>query len=167
MKPSMKHAVKTVSALFVGGLLFLGDGTARADTPAQVQQALRLVCDRSAASYSRRDLAGYMAMYAPNCIITSASGKSATFLQFQAGTAREIAGKTMGVTRYTVQYVTVQGDRAQARITRHFVKHFPTHKPAYTFTYDVVENASWIKQPTGWRMTAVQMLRDVQTYQRN
>lgn len=141
----------------------------RADTPAQVQKAIQAVCDHSVASTARRDLAGFMAMYAPDFTASNISGRKSNYRQIQAGVASTFARNDYhGVGHCTVSQVVPLGNQARALLHWHYttVHTRSASAPAYTYTRDYVEQSVWKKLPNGWHETSSQMAHDVIDYRR-
>lgn len=142
---------------------------ARADTPAQVQKAIQAVCDRASASVTRRDLAGFMAMYASGFKGSTVSGWKVDFRQVQAGSANTLAESNCRyVSHCMVSPVMLVGNQARTVLRWHYVEHHgrSASAPAYMYVRDDVEQTVWKKLPSGWHQTSSQVLRDVNDYRR-
>lgn len=142
---------------------------ARADTPAQMRQAIQAVCDRAAASYGRRDLAGFMAMYSPDLLVRNVEGNPATFRQLQSGLKILLARNGPNATgRCTVSQVTPQGLGARAVLHWHYLIHRPRSKsaPAYTIMRSYEATAVWKKLPGGWKEASADVTHNVIEYKR-
>lgn len=147
------------AALSAGCAMLSHATAAQVDTPAQVQAALQAACSRSAASDRSRDLTGAMAMYAPNFVTTSVTGRKANFQQVQAGAAYAFARiNNHSVGHCTVSQVTTRGDQAQAVLHWHYTTTLSrsASAPAYTYVCDYQEQTTWKKLPGGWRETSAQ-----------
>lgn len=150
-----------VLALMAGDLI--PAPTARADTPAQTRQAIQTVVERATASYGRRDLFGFLAMFSPNFVVRSVGGRKETFRREQAGIASLFARNDYTAAAHcTVSQVVLQGDQARAIMHWHYVTHFSRSAaaPAYTVVRDYEDQATWKKLPGGWREVAADQTHD-------
>ena len=141
--------------------------TARADTPAQTQKAIQAVCNRAAASFDRRDLPGFIALYAPNFTEGSVPGRRSNRLQLIAGTASFFANNNEKMTSScTVSQVVSQGNQARAVLHWHHVTHSLRLVPAYTVVRDVQVQTLWRKTAGGWQEASADVTRSIVEYRR-
>lgn len=155
--------------LFLGFAALTCPAKSRADTPAQTQKAIQAVCDRASASVARRDLAGFMAMYAPDFTLRSVGGYRENFRQIQAGMANAFARDELhDVGHCTVIQVVPAGNQARVVLRWHYMDHRTrfASAPAYTFTRDYEEQSVWRKLPNGWHEASGQLTHDVIDYRR-
>ncbi len=134
-----------------------------ADTPAQARQAIQATCDRAAASYARRDLVGYMAIYSPDFSLRSVEGHKSAFRQVQSGMKIIFARNgTNTMSHCTVSQVVPQGDGARATVQWHYVVHRSrsASAPACTITRGYKAVAVWKKLPGGWKETSADVIRN-------
>ncbi len=155
--------------LLLGSAALICPAKARADTPAQVQKAIQAVCDHAAACTARRDLAGFMAMYAPNFMERNVGGYKENFRQVQAGAANAFARDnypSMG--HCTGSQVVPLGNQARAILRWHYTAHTlcSSSTAAYTYTRDYEEQSVWRKLPNGWHEIGAQITHDMSDYRR-
>ncbi len=140
---------------------------ARADTPAQTQKAIQAVCNCAAASYDRRDLSGFMALYAPNFTEKSVPGRKSNRLQLIAGAAIIFANNDEKPTSScTVSQVVSQGNQAKAVLHWHHVTHSLRSALAYTVIRDFQAQTLWKKTAGGWLEASADVTRSIIDYRR-
>ncbi len=155
--------------LFLGFAALTCPAKSRADTPAQTQKAIQAICDRASASVARRDLAGFMAMYAPDFTLKNVVGRKSNYRQLQASMADVFARDDYHEAGHcTVSQVVPLGNQARALLHWHFTDRHArsASAPAYTYARDYVEESVWKKRPDGWHETSAQMTHDTIDHQR-
>ena len=141
--------------------------SARADTPAQAQKAIQAVCNRTAASYDRRDLSGFTALYAPDFTERSVPGRRSNRLQLVAGAASIFADSNeKSTSSCTVSQVVSQGKQAWAVLHWHHVTHSLRATPACTIIRDFQAQTAWKKTASGWQETSADVTRSISDYHR-
>lgn len=165
----LRRALSVYIVLVLSPIFLTYLSTARADTPAQARQGIQAVCDRAAASYGRRNLSGFMAMYSPNCVLRNVVGRKENFRQNQAGIAEIFAGNGYSSTAHcTASQVIPQGNQARAVLRWHYITRHSRSASAlaYTVVRDYEEHSVWKKLPGGWLEMAADMTRDTVDYRR-
>lgn len=141
----------------------------RADTPAQVGQAIQAVCNRATASFGKRDLSGFIAMYSPALTVRSVPGHVTDFRQTQVGFANAFANPHYrGTAHGTVLQVVPQGNHARAVLRWHYVSRYTGSLPSQNFMIvrDYEEQSLWEKSSRGWVETVSNISHDVLDYRR-
>lgn len=153
------------SATVTFSLIFLCPFAARADTSAQTQKAIQAVCSHAAASYGKRDLSGFITIYAPDFTVRSVSGRKSNFRQNIAGIANSFAKDNIRANAVcAVSQVIPQGNQARAVLHWHYIS---VHSaPAYTLIRDYQEQSLWKKTASGWQETSGDMVSDALQYRR-
>lgn len=143
-------AVMRASAVVLLGIsAFACPAKAPADTPAQVQKAIQAVCDRAVASYGRRDLAGFMAIYSPDFVVSGVIGRKVGFRRNEANIANQFARNDYrGVGRCTVSEVLPDGSHARAMLHWHFTNHHSrSASPPHTRLCETTRNKPCGRNP--------------------
>ena len=149
------------------GFISLCPFTARADTPVQTQKAIQAICNRAAASFDRRDLSGFTALYAPDFTERSVPGRRSNRLQLIAGTASFFANPNERTTSSCrVSQAISQGNEARAVLQWHHVTHSLSSFPAFTLTRDVQVQTLWKKTGGGWQEASADVTHSTTDYRR-
>ncbi len=159
------RVIASTVAAFSFALLY--PSTARADTPAQTQKAIQAVCSRTAASYAKRDLSSFIAMYSPSFTLRNVAGRSFNFRQNQADIANTFAKDNLRASAVcTVSQVVSQGSQAQAVLHWHYVFRTKHGTLSYMVTRDYQEQSLWKKTAGGWQEVSADMTHDTVDYRR-
>jgi hypothetical protein len=154
-----------VAAAFI--FISLCPSTAWTDTPTQTQKAIQVVCNRAAASYDKRDLSGFTAIYATNFTDKSVLGPKSNRLQLVSGAALMFANANEKTTSScTVSQVISRGNQAKAVLHWHHDTRSLRSVPAYTITRDFQAQTLWKKTAGGWQEVSADVTRSTTEYRR-
>jgi hypothetical protein len=164
---TIQYRLTVCSLIALSSILFSCSLKVQADTPAQTQKAIQVACNHAAASFDRRDLSGFVALYAPNFTEESVPGRKSNRLQLIAGTASFFANNNEKTTSScTVSQVVLQGSQAKAILHWDHITRSLRLVPAYTILRDVQVRTIWKKTAGSWQEASADVTRSVVEYRR-
>ena len=148
----------TITVLLLAALPAL-----RADTAATVQKTLQAGYDSRDKAVAKRDITATLALYAPDFVGASQSGKTHGLAEERADFLKTFAlPVSAGVTVSTIQKLTLQKAGSEAAVTLHRRGTLTLPDPgAHTsriVVLDGVYQDVWMKRSGGWRLTCEQVI---------
>ena len=134
-----------------------------ADTAAAVQKTLQVDYDSRDKAVANRDITATLALYAPDFVGGSQSGKIHGLAEERADFLKTFAlPASAGVTQSIIQKLTLQKAGTQADVTLHRHGTLTLTDPAAHVSrivvLDGVYQDVWIKRSGGWRLTREQVI---------
>jgi len=148
----------TITVLLLAALPAL-----RADTAATVQKTLQASYDSRDKAVAKRDITATLALYAPDFVGVSQSGKTHGLAEERADFLKTFAlPVSAGVTVSTIQKLTLQKAGSEAAVTLHRRGTLTLPDPgAHTsriVVLDGVYQDVWMKRSGGWRLICEQVI---------
>jgi len=149
--------------LTITALLLLTLPALAADTAATVQKTLQAGYDSRDKAVAKRDITATLALYAPDFVGISQTGKTHGLVQERADFIKTFALPAQaGVTQSTIQKLALAkgGTEADVTLRRHGTLTLtdPSAHTSRTVVLDGVYQDVWGKRPGGWRLTREQVI---------
>ena len=147
----------------ITALLLLSVPALAADMAATVQKTLQTSYDSRDKAVARRDINATLALYAPEFVGVSKTGKTHGLAEERADFVKTFAlPASAGVTVSTIQKLTLQKAGSEADVTLHrhgtLTLTDPAAHTSRIVVLDGVYQDVWVKRPGGWRLTREQVV---------